>query len=249
MCENKTQKTNWEDLAKIDPLWAILSVPQKKNNRWKVDEFFKTGEQEIAKIITKSNSMTLPKNQINALDFGCGVGRLTRALDKYFKNVYGVDISENMINMAEQHNKSEKKLKFIVNKKNDLSIFEDDKFDLIYSNIVLQHINKKEIIELFICEFIRILEKNGILIFQLPYYISKKYQIQPRRRIYKVLKLIGINESFLIKKLNLTPIIMNYLSEKRVSELIKKSNGKLIHIETNSYVNGGIKSHVYFISK
>ena len=33
-------QSTWEDLAKQDPLWAILSVPAKKGGKWNLEEFF-----------------------------------------------------------------------------------------------------------------------------------------------------------------------------------------------------------------
>ena len=39
----------WERLAQIDPLWAVLSEPDKKGRTWDVAEFLATGEAEIAR--------------------------------------------------------------------------------------------------------------------------------------------------------------------------------------------------------
>ena len=39
---------DWERLAEVDALWAVLTAPGRKGGRWDVDEFFATGEAEIA---------------------------------------------------------------------------------------------------------------------------------------------------------------------------------------------------------
>ena len=44
-------RQDWEHLAEIDPLWAVLTVRGRKGGRWDVDEFFATGEAEIAHVI------------------------------------------------------------------------------------------------------------------------------------------------------------------------------------------------------
>ena len=44
-------QTTWERLAQIDPLWAVLSEPDKKGRAWDVDEFFATGQHEIDSLI------------------------------------------------------------------------------------------------------------------------------------------------------------------------------------------------------
>ena len=47
---------DWEYLAKKDPLWAILSDPSKANGRWKLDEFFASGQSEIDGMMRFSSS-------------------------------------------------------------------------------------------------------------------------------------------------------------------------------------------------
>jgi ubiquinone/menaquinone biosynthesis C-methylase UbiE len=246
--KHRNQKEDWEILSEIDPLHAIIGGSLKIDNELHMKEFFETGIDEIKGIMTKCNSLSLPNNYENALDFGCGIGRLSRALRKYFNNVYGIDISENMIKLAKQKNKKDN-LNFLLNEKNDLSVFTDQIFDLIYSNITLQHIADKKTIELFIYEFIRVLRNDGILIFQLPYHIPKKYKIQPKRRLYGFLKKLGMNNKFLINKLHLSPMVMNYLEKEKILKIIKKSNANLIDIKSHTSTRGGIKSYVYFITK
>ncbi len=48
--------------------------------------------------------ISFPKRR--ALDFGCGVGRLTQALARHFNIVDGVDIAPSMIELANQFNRS-----------------------------------------------------------------------------------------------------------------------------------------------
>jgi len=38
----------WETFGQTDPLWAILTQADRKDNRWNIDDFFRTGEQWIA---------------------------------------------------------------------------------------------------------------------------------------------------------------------------------------------------------
>src|SRR5574337_1244819 len=113
---SKTKK-DWETLAKEDPLWAILGADDKKYNSWKLNEFFKTGQEEINLVIKYlKEKKLLPKAKKSSLDFGCGVGRLTRALSKYFDESYGVDISPTMIKSAKDLNKEFKNCKFLETK-------------------------------------------------------------------------------------------------------------------------------------
>lgn len=41
-------KQHWDCFGKTDPLWAILTDPERKSNRWNVEEFVGTGEVWVA---------------------------------------------------------------------------------------------------------------------------------------------------------------------------------------------------------
>jgi 2-polyprenyl-3-methyl-5-hydroxy-6-metoxy-1,4-benzoquinol methylase len=94
--------SNWTKWGEIDPLWAILSDPKKRGNKWDSEEFFDTGRKKVEEDLEWLAQRGLRLHFGKALDFGCGVGRLTRALSSYFTEVHGVDISPSMIDKAKQ---------------------------------------------------------------------------------------------------------------------------------------------------
>src|SRR6266436_6438290 len=96
---NKSKK-HWEDMGDLDPYWAILTAPGTKHGNWDLEKFFATGSYEISCLTSAAEKLGLPKQHEWALDFGCGVGRLTRALAPLFHNVVGIDISESMLRRA-----------------------------------------------------------------------------------------------------------------------------------------------------
>lgn len=159
-------KKNWEEFADKDPLWSILPLPEKKDNRWRIDELFETGYKEICSVMEYIGQRNIKIGHHRALDFGCGVGRLTQALSRYFDNCIGVDISFQMLKIAEQNNRHKENCSYILNCAPDLMIFKDSAFDFIYSNIVFQHLPPKLTVA-YIKEFIRILKNNGIAVFQI----------------------------------------------------------------------------------
>jgi hypothetical protein len=71
---------NWTALGKADALWVVLTDPDKKGNRWQNEESFATGQAGIAKIFNRLQAADVLPATGKALDFGCGVGRLTQAL-------------------------------------------------------------------------------------------------------------------------------------------------------------------------
>ena len=242
-------KQDWENLGKIDPFWAILSIKDGKFGKWDISSFFDTGYYEIENLFKNIIKSGYPFKRESALDFGCGTGRCTRALAKYFKQCYGLDIAESMIHKAKELNASISNCKFIVNAEDNLRIFPNNHFDLIYSNIVLQHIFKKSIIKSYIQEFIRILKKNGLLVFQLPSYIPFRYRLQIRRRLYSLLRMLNFNVKFLYQKLRLHPIKLNFISEKEIINLLKKMDVNILEIQPDLSAGSSVQSKMYYVTK
>jgi SAM-dependent methyltransferase len=157
----------WETHAKDDPLWAIISTPGKMGGKWDLNEFLQTGRHEIDQLLETLSSNDIEFERSSALDFGCGVGRLTQALARSFESVCGVDISPTMIENARNLNQYQEKCTYHLNARPDLRLFEDDRFSFVYSNIVLQHM-EPEVAKNYLAEFGRILKPGGLVIFQLP---------------------------------------------------------------------------------
>ena len=88
---------DWEQLAELDPKWAILSSPDRRFGGWDDEEFFATGEREAERLLSRLDQTGGTSGRRAALDFGCGVGRISRALAGRYDEVVGVDISETML--------------------------------------------------------------------------------------------------------------------------------------------------------
>src|SRR5947209_1825516 len=131
---------NWQVYARADPMWAALMDPEKLGGGWDVEPFFAAGEAEIATVIDHLAKVGLRVDfSGTALDFGCGVGRLTQALAVRFASVWGVDISSAMIELAGEFNRHPESCHYLVNASEHLSVFESNTFAFIYTSIVLQH--------------------------------------------------------------------------------------------------------------
>jgi len=160
-------RRHWNEYGKSDPLWAILTAPDKKGNRWSIDEFLQTGRDEIAGIIAYLDERHLNGGRQHALDFGCGAGRLTHALAAYFDRVTGVDIAPSMIDIARRLHANIPGVDFRVNTSDKLDSIESASIDLVYTRLVLQHMPPRYI-RAYLAEFVRVLRPGGILVFQLP---------------------------------------------------------------------------------
>lgn len=165
--ELKELQKHWNEFGTWDPLWAILMENDKLGKKWNPDEFFKVGKQEIKDVMQYIEELGLLQQRGRALDFGCGVGRLTQALASYFEEVVGIDIAPSMVNLAKQYNRFGAHCMYYVNDTDNLRIFSDKEFHFIYTNIVLQHM-RPDYAKSYIKEFLRVLKPQGLLIFQLP---------------------------------------------------------------------------------
>ena len=169
----------WDKAGRIDPLYVILSDSSKKGGRWDLDAFFASGRSEIAHLVEEAVRLSVDLRYGTALDFGCGVGRLTQALAEHFAQADGVDIAPSMVEQARSLNRHGERCRYHVNKAPDLSLFASDTFDLVYSNIVLQHMNPG-LSSSYISEFVRVLAPEGLVVFQIP---SERTSITPRAAV------------------------------------------------------------------
>lgn len=160
---------DWEENARADARFAILSDPARNDRAWDADTdgFMTSGEHEIAQVLDYLDAAGLESpHRRTVLDFGCGIGRLTNALARRFDRAVGVDISPTMVEEATKH-AVEPNVSFVVNRSGDLRRFDDGSFDLIYSNIVLQHVSN-DLQRGYLVEFCRVLAPGGLAVLQLP---------------------------------------------------------------------------------
>ena len=164
----KELQRNWDGLAQADPLWAICTDPAKRNSQWTREEFFATGRNEIEAVLGYAARIGIHIDKTApALDFGCGVGRLTRALAQYFPECVGLDISPAMITLARDLNRDLPNCRFQLNESIQMKGLPANYFGFIYTSLVLQHIAGPYSHE-YIAEFVRVLRTGGILICQVP---------------------------------------------------------------------------------
>jgi SAM-dependent methyltransferase len=159
---------NWDEHGRVDPLWAVLTADDKRGNRWDPEEFFATGRRDVAEMLQEAESLGVAPRRGRALDFGCGVGRLTQALAADFEHATGVDIAPSMVEHAREFNRHGARCDYVVNNAPHLRQFADSSFDLVFSHITLQHIRPQYSIG-YVAEFVRVLRPGGLCVFQLPH--------------------------------------------------------------------------------
>lgn len=239
-------KQDWERLAEVDAMWAVLTAPHQKGGAWDEEAFFATGEAEIEHVLAVVESLGRPLGRGRALDFGCGVGRLTRALGGRFERAVGVDISERMIAQAIRLNAEFPTCEFRVNASSDLGQFDTGSFDLVYSSIVLQHVPSPPEALGYVVEFLRVARPDGLVAFGIPGRIALPWSLQPRRRLYALLRGLGVSEEWMLRRTPLTPMRMTVVREPAVRRVLADHGADLLHIEQVD--EGPVRTLTYFVA-
>ena len=163
----KDLERSWDALGAKDAMWAVLTGPQAARRAWDPDAFFQTGVDEIAHALERVRASGGEVARGRALDFGCGIGRLSQALAAQFEQVDGVDLAPSMIRQARELNRFPDRCRYHRNDRADLAIFPSATFDFVYSVITLQHM-KPQYSRRYIEEFFRVSRPGGIVMFQIP---------------------------------------------------------------------------------
>jgi SAM-dependent methyltransferase len=234
-------RSTWERLGREDPMWAVLTRPEG----WDEEEFFSTGADEIGAVMRYAETLGFPKQRRGALDFGCGLGRLTRALADHFDQVVGVDVAESMVEGARQLNGGVAGCTFRHNPTADLGAFDSAHFDLVYSNITLQHMSPT-LAAGYIREFLRVVAPEGLVLFQVPTgYAEQAAEAGSPARRQGLGRLRNVPAAAVRVARQLgrgRPMEMNWIPEGEVVELIQSSGGRLLDVRKDDYAGPQFES-------
>jgi SAM-dependent methyltransferase len=156
---------DWDERARENARYYVNTERQD----WTDDDFFRSGERTVAEeVLTDMINICQGKDpgQMRVLEIGCGAGRVTRALAGHFGEVYGVDISGEMIRQATLALADRPNALVLQNNGKDLSVLGGLVFDFAFSSIVFQHIPSRDIVENYVREVNRLLRPGGLFKFQ-----------------------------------------------------------------------------------
>lgn len=158
-------RRDWDARARENARYYVNT----ERDDWTDEEFFRSGERTVAEeILTDMINICQGKEprEMKVLEIGCGAGRVTRALAGLFGQVYGVDVSGEMVARARQALAERPNAQVFQNNGRDLSVLGDIQVDFAFSTIVFQHIPSREIIENYVKEVHRLLRPGGLFKFQ-----------------------------------------------------------------------------------
>jgi len=130
---------DWERIAATEAFFGVLTDAKYRAAELtpeRIAEFYATGETDIDGVMTTFRRVfgVAPKGGA-ALDVGCGVGRLARAMRAHVDQVTGFDVSDAMLARARQY--AGEGVTYV-------STFPTGSFDWVNSLVVFQHIPPSE---------------------------------------------------------------------------------------------------------
>jgi SAM-dependent methyltransferase len=173
-------RDDWDQRARENARYYVAT----EKDLWSDEEFFASGEITMQdQVLSDLENVCQGRDpkQMRVLEIGCGAGRVTRALARFFGEVYAVDISREMVRQARRALHDSPNARVIRNNGKDLSAVRARwwhrfgfgtkvQFDFAFSCIVFQHIPSREIIENYVREVNRALRPGGLFKFQVQGY-------------------------------------------------------------------------------
>ena len=162
---NERMRADWNSRAREDANYYAAFARRDQNN----DEFLATAvrtAEGLADELERLPASINPRAR-RALEIGCGPGRLMRPMSSHFGEIHGVDISDEMVRLAQKRMHDIPHAHLHHTETSDLSMFADDSFDFVYSYAVFQHIPNREVVFQYFREIRRVLKIGGIARLQL----------------------------------------------------------------------------------
>ena len=126
-------------------------------------EFWSSGDRDLKELAEFGGLQAVSGTGV---DFGCGIGRLTRALRLLTTHQTGLDISAEMLSRARDANREFPTMTFLQIQEVRWPIA-DRSCDLVISRLVFQHLSSVDLMETALTEMARILRKDGRAVFHI----------------------------------------------------------------------------------
>lgn len=239
-------KRQWEALGQLDPFWAMTGT--NKFDTWDIEAFLQTGDSQVALVMQQVKRFGHPPRQEAVLDFGCGVGRLAHAFQAHFERYVGLDVSDSLIAKAREVHVALPHATFAVSASDTLNL-PNDSFDLVYSWAVLQHIADRDLALRLVAEFVRVLRPGGLLIFSAMHNIQLLYRLQPRRRLYALLRAVGVSDNVLYHRLKLYPQEVHFIPRGQVVSQLQALGAQVLEVTSDVQPSAPHQVRVYYATK
>jgi SAM-dependent methyltransferase len=134
----------WKHYGQTDPYFGVLTSDDFRRDNLTPEakaRFFRSGQEYVEFVLGTIRDHLSPSLEIRrALDFGCGVGRVTIPLAKASGSVVGIDVSESALDEAARNCKEQGVTNATFAPSDDSLTAVTRPVDFVHSFIVLQHI-------------------------------------------------------------------------------------------------------------
>jgi ubiquinone/menaquinone biosynthesis C-methylase UbiE len=157
-----TMRRAWDARAVTNPLYSI----DAGRRSWDVGEFYARGRQLVEQIVDPALTLlSVDPSGLRVLEIGCGMGRLFEGLSHRFSEVWGTDISSEMIRRGQSV--CPVAARWMLGDGLSLKEVEDGSIDHALSFEVFEHIPDSAIIGGYFAEMYRVLRAGGTFQAQL----------------------------------------------------------------------------------
>ena len=247
-----SDRRRWTRLGKKEAYWA--SLPASDYRARELDDanfeaFFATGEREMATTLATIRAIVgADFHPARALDFGCGVGRLTIPLARESRHVLGVDISPTMLAEA-RANCAEQELGNVEFQETGIFIRDANRrrFDFVHAHAVFQHIRPRHGLRLT-RRILGMLTSGGV--GALHYTYARK--ANPVRRFFhgarQWIPPLNLAGNVLQRRPLLLPAIPMYRYDmSRLFDLFSSQNCAILSVEMTE--SAGYRGATFFVRK
>lgn len=185
------------------------------------------------------NFLKIEKKLHKVLDVACGTGLSTKALLAIAENIYGIDSSTEMLNLAYQNDKIKYSVSFAEN-----TSFAENYFDLITVSSGVHWFRIDE----FLKEVYRILKPNNFLILYENYFISEMQEVEDFKNWFPEVYLNKFpspprNNAYNWENENINPKGFTFIKEEKFKNTIEFSQSELIlYFTTQSNITSAIEN-------
>ncbi len=163
--DSERMREDWDRRARENAFHYVASG----QDDWTEEEFAASGEQAVRELILADAARLCPDGDWKAktlLEIGCGAGRMTRPLADVVGEVHAVDVSPEMLAIARRRLADKPNAKFHPINGRSLEPLAEQRFDIVFSTIVFQHIPELEAIESLVADAAARTRPRGVLKLQ-----------------------------------------------------------------------------------
>jgi len=149
----------WDERAREDAFYFVDNRIKYKDPAEEA-RFWAMGREDLDKLLGAVDVVLEPDWVV--VEIGCGVGRLTRVISERVGTVKALDVSAEMLSIAQNENATLSNVEWILGDGTSLDGIDTGVADAVVSHVVFQHIPDPQITLGYVREVGRVLREGGV---------------------------------------------------------------------------------------